>query len=199
MLILFAKNWGENWTYFFFPENALCLASSRALLLHFVHVPVTYRLFIIISHVHKMKDQTSVTEGFTPTCAHLYVCSCTYTVYQGGQKMNIAANIKNKKQDSRIFYLKCMLVGYWSFLISGKASVVLPWVTEKIHFFVPAWEKWKKKPKKSWSKNSCQLADKHTQICRTNEAMATSRSSSYPKKTQKTKKLCQKLQWFKWD
>lgn len=75
---LFAKNWGESGTYFFFPENALCIAGSRVPVLPFVHVPITYRLFIIISNVHKMQDQTSVTESFIPTCTHVCVVPVLY-------------------------------------------------------------------------------------------------------------------------
>lgn len=67
---IICKSWGDNG---FFPENALCIATSRVPLLHFVHVPITYRLFIIITHVHKMQDQTSVTESFTPTCTRVCV------------------------------------------------------------------------------------------------------------------------------
>lgn len=70
---LFAKNWGANGTHFFFPENGLCIAGSRVPILHFAHVPVTYRPFIVISHVHKMQDQTSITEIFTPTCTRVCV------------------------------------------------------------------------------------------------------------------------------
>lgn len=97
---IFAKNWGENGTYFFFQENALCFASSSAGSA-FCPCPNYLRAF----HHHFTCSQNARSDFCNQEFySHLYtcVCSCTYTVDQG-QKMNTASNIKNKKHDSRTF------------------------------------------------------------------------------------------------